>query len=104
MLNAGNASFSFFGDSANISSAFLIKSSSVNVLRTLEVLSGSRLIGGGVLLMRRFDFVGMFKGIVLMGGSASLGVGRDPIFGSISGIVKSIVAVPEAEALSLPDP
>lgn len=104
-LTVETSSFSLFEVSSNISSAFLIKSSSVNELKTLVVLSGSRLTGGGVVLMRRLDFVGIFKGIVLIGGSAGFKAGRDPIFGSIKGIVRSAVfATPEVEGMSLVDP
>lgn len=106
-LNTGNSSFPFFCDSPNISSAFLIRSSSVKELSTLEPFSGSRLIGGGVVFILLLVFVGMFKGIVLIGSSGGLGVGvgRQPIFGNSRGMVRSaVLEMPEVEALSLPDP
>lgn len=57
------------------------------------------------MLMRRFGFMGMLSGIVLIGASMGFGVGREPIFGRSRGIVRSTVAVvPDIEAASLPEP
>lgn len=67
------------------------------------VLSDSRFIGGGVVLIRRLDFVGIFNGIVAIGGSETFGAGREPILGSIRGMVKSaVLAPPEVVMFSLP--
>lgn len=88
--------------SPNISAAFLIKSSSESELSTLLPFSVVSL-GGGVVMMRRLGLFGMLSGIVFVG--MSVFWVRVLIFGSISGIVKSVVLdAPGNDVLSLLDP
>lgn len=96
----GVAGFSASLDSPSISAALRMRSSSERELRTLEDLSAS--VGGGGVAGRRLDFTGMFRGMVLDGGSGFWE--RVLILGSIRGIVRSEVGAVEEVVASLLEP